>query len=117
MDDSDTTRQIEKTILTNGGYSVDCAVDGINAIERVKSKQYDLVLSDKDMPRMNGLVLLENLRLMENYRTVPVVIMSADDSSMKEFEEAGASAFISKGNFNRGKLLDSVKSLLEGVEK
>lgn len=117
VDDSETTRQIEKTILANGGYSVDCAVDGINAIERVKSKQYDLVLSDKDMPRMNGLVLLENLRLMENYRTVPVVIVSSDNSSMEEFKAAGANAFISKGDFNRGNLLDSVKSLLEGVEK
>ncbi|MBR4374438.1 MAG: response regulator [Treponema sp.] len=117
VDDSETTRQIEKSILSSGGYSVDCAVDGINAIERVKSKQYDLILSDKDMPRMNGLVLLENLRLMENYKSIPVVIVSSDLSAKESFIDAGANAFISKTDFRRGNLLDSVKSLLEGSEK
>ena len=83
----------------------------------MKSKQYDLILSDKDMPRMNGLVLLENLRLMENYKSIPVVIVSSDLSAKESFIDAGANAFISKTDFRRGNLLDSVKSLLEGSEK
>jgi len=49
VDDSDTTRQIEKTILSSNGYSVDTAVDGIDAVEKVKAKQFDLIVSDKDM--------------------------------------------------------------------
>lgn len=114
VDDSDTTRQIEKTILSSNDYSVDCAVDGIDAIEKLKSKQYDLILSDKDMPRMNGLVLLENLRLMENYKNIPVVIVSADQNqkTINAFEKAGVSAFIAKSDFKRGNLISIVKELL-----
>ena len=112
VDDSDTTRQIERTILEGNGYAVETAVDGIDGLEKIKAKQYDLVLSDKDMPRMTGLTLLENIRRMENYASVPVVIVSADTSSMGEFKKAGASAFIAKGDFKRGNLLNVIKELL-----
>ncbi len=114
VDDSETTRQIEKTILASGGYSIETAVDGIDAIEKIKSKQYDLILSDKDMPRMNGLVLLENLRLMENYKKIPVVVVSADKSpeTAEAFKKAGVNAIIQKTDFKRGNLLSVVEELL-----
>lgn len=115
VDDSETTRQIEKSILENVDFIVDEAVDGIDALEKAKSKQYDLILTDKDMPRMTGLVLLDNLRRMEQYKDTPVVIVSADQSekSIEEFKALGANEVIPKGNFERGKLISVIKALLK----
>ncbi len=114
VDDSDTTRQIEKSILESGGFAVDVAVDGIDALEKAKQMPYDLVVTDKDMPRMNGIVLLENLRHMEQYKNAPIIVVSADQSreTMKQFEKAQASAFIAKGDFKRGKLISLVNELV-----
>ncbi len=114
VDDSDTTRQIEKSILESGGFSVDTAVDGIDGMEKLKAKQYDIIISDKDMPRMNGLVLLDNLRRMEKYATVPVIVVSADQNPkvIEQFKKAGVSAFIAKGDFKRGNLINAVKELV-----
>ena len=115
VDDSETTRQIEKSILENVDFVVDEAVDGIDALEKAKSKQYDLIMTDKDMPRMTGLVLLDNLRRMEQYKDVPVVIVSDDQSpkSIAEFKALGANEVITKGNFERGKLINTIKALLK----
>ncbi len=114
VDDSKTTQQVEKGILEGGGYIVDTACDGIDALSKLKLKHYDLVVSDKDMPRMNGLVLVDNLRLMENYTNTPVIIISADNAEEKKaaFEKAGANSFISKEDFKRGTLIMKVKELL-----
>lgn len=115
VDDSDTTRQIERSILEGAEFSVDTAVDGIDGLEKAKAKQYDLVMSDKDMPRMTGLVLLDNLRRMEQYKEVPVVIVSADQSPevLAEFNKLGANAIIAKSDFERSKLISTIKSLLK----
>lgn len=114
VDDSDTTRQIEKSILESAGFAVDTAFDGIDGLEKAKGKQYDLIMSDKDMPRMTGLVLLDNLRRLDQYKDAPVVIVSADRSPevLQEFERLRASAVISKGDFNRSKLIGIVKGLV-----
>nr|MCR4822450.1 response regulator [Treponema sp.] len=118
VDDSETTRQIEKTILEGAGFVVDTAFDGLDGLEKAKAKQYDLILSDKDMPRMTGLVLLDNLRRMEQYQEVPCVIVSADQSPsvLAEFKRLGASAVISKGDFNRGSLINVIKELVGDEE-
>lgn len=114
IDDSDTTRQIEKTILEGAGFAVDTAFDGLDGLEKAKEKQYDLILTDKDMPRMTGLVLLDNLRRMEQYKDSPVVVVSADQTpdAIAEFDRLRASAIISKSAFERGKLISTVKELV-----
>lgn len=114
VDDSDTTRQIEKSILEGAGFVVDTAFDGLDGLEKAKENPYDLILSDKDMPRMTGLVLLDNLRRMEQYKNSPVVIVSADQSPevLHKFEQLKASAVISKGDFERGKLINTIKGLI-----
>ncbi|MCR4733824.1 MAG: response regulator [Treponema sp.] len=103
VDDSETTRQIEKSILSD--FLVDQAVDGINAMEMIKTTQYDLILTDDVMPRMNGEIFLDNLRLLENYASIPVVAVSA-----KPLEKADG--FIDKSDFKRSELIHSVKELL-----
>ncbi len=114
VDDSETTRQIERSILESAGFTVDTAFDGLDGLEKAKSSHYDLILSDKDMPRMPGQVLLDNLRRMEQYQDVPCIIVSADQtpSVIEEFKRLGASAVISKGDFKRGKLINFVKELV-----
>ena len=114
VDDSQTTRQIEKTILESAGFVVDEAFDGLDGLEKAKTKLYDLILTDKDMPRMTGLVLLDNLRRMEQYKEAPVVVVSADQSAktLQEFDRLKASAIISKGDFKRGNLINVIKELV-----
>ena len=114
VDDSDTTRQIEKSILESADIVVDTAFDGLDALEKAKAKQYDLILTDRDMPRMTGLVLLDNLRRMEQYKDSPVVIVMGDQSpkAVQEFERLRASAIIQKGDFKRGNLIAIIKELL-----
>jgi len=114
VDDSATTRNIERSILESADFNVDTAVDGIDALEKAKAKQYDLVMTDKDMPRMTGLVLLDNLRRMEQYKEVPVILVSADQSQKThdEFTQLGASAIITKADFERSKLIGTIKELI-----
>ncbi|MCR5189707.1 MAG: response regulator [Treponema sp.] len=103
VDDSETTREIEKLILSD--FMVDLAVDGINGLEMARANQYDLILTDDAMPRMNGETFLDNLRLMENYSSVPVLAFAAQPLEK-------ADAFINKAEFKRSELIHSVKELL-----
>lgn len=105
VEDSETTRQIQKTIILSNNYLVDEAVDGIEAMELLKKKQYDLIVCDDEMPRMNGEILLDNIRRMENYTEIPVVAM-ADKPLPK------ADAFVSKSDFTRDNLIQTLKRLL-----
>ena len=84
---------------------VDLAVDGINALELARQNQYDLIITDDAMPRMNGEIFLDNLRRMENYSEVPVVAFAAHPLEK-------ANAFINKAKFKRSDLIHSVKELL-----
>ena len=117
VDDSATTIEVEKSILEGAGYLVDDAFDGLDALEKAKSRHYDLVLTDHEMPRMTGLVLLDNLRRLDQYKETPVIIVSADQSRqiVEEFERLKADAIIAKGEFKRGKLIDTIKELLGEV--
>lgn len=105
VEDSDTTRQIQKTIILSNNYLVEEAVDGIEALELIKKKQFDLIVCDDDMPRMNGEIFLDNIRRMDNYAEVPVVAMS--DQPLEK-----ANAFVCKSDFTRDNLIHTLKRLL-----
>ena len=106
VEDSETTRQIEKTILLSNNFIVEEAVDGIEAIEKLKKKQFDLILCDDEMPRMNGDILLDNIRRMDKYKSIPVVAL-ADRPLVK------ADAFVSKSDFSREQLIQTLKRMLD----
>ena len=114
VDDSATTREIERSILEGAGYVIDDAFDGIDGLEKAKEKHYDLVLTDHEMPRMTGLVLLDNLRRLDQYKETPVVVVTVDKNrqTIEEFERLKAGAIIGKGDFKRGNLLNVIKELL-----
>ena len=114
VDDSVTTREIEKSILEGAGYVVEDAFDGLDGLEKAKEKHYDLILADQEMPRMTGLVLLDNLRRLDQYKETPVIVVSTDQSrqTIEEFQRLKAGAIIAKSEFKRGKLLEAIKKLL-----
>lgn len=114
IDDSTTTRQIEQMIFEKEGYNVEAAKDGLEALEILRVKHVDLIVTDIEMPRMNGNILLENLRRSEEYSKIPVIVVSGayDKEAKEKFLDAGAQDFIVKSDFQRGNLLQSAKGLL-----
>jgi len=114
VDDSITTRTMEKSILLANGYDVVIAVSAEDALEKIGESAFDLVISDVEMPGLNGFELTARLRSLDEYRTVPVIIVSslAKDEHKRKAIEAGAQAYIVKGAFEQGTLLDTVESLI-----
>ena len=105
VEDSDTTRLIEQTILMGNGFSVVEARDGIEAMEKIKKQHFDLILCDDNMPRMNGEIFLDNVRRMEETAQTPVLAVS-------EKAIPNANRFMSKSEFKREVFVEKVKELL-----
>ncbi len=114
VDDSITTRTMERSILLSHGYEVEIAISGEDALEKVAGRRFDLVISDIEMPGINGFELTKRLRGLEEYREVPIMIVSSlsRDEDKRKAMEAGAQAYIIKGSFEQGALLDTVESLI-----
>jgi CheY-like chemotaxis protein/chemotaxis signal transduction protein len=114
VDDSINTREIEKSILEAYGYAVDTAEDGQEALEMTRGDLYDMVITDLEMPRLDGFSLTEKLRSDQRYRHVPVIIVTSleKDEDKKRGIAVGADAYIVKRAFDQSNLLDTVKSLI-----
>ncbi len=114
VDDAFEAREIEKNILERGGYSVDIAENGKDALAKAKATQYDLVVTDCDMPEMDGFELTKNLREDQIYRDKPIVIVTGRDKEEDRLKgmKAGADAYIVKGAFDQTILLETVDSLI-----
>lgn len=114
VDDSITTRTMERSILITHGYDVEIAVSGEDALAKVRGVQFDLVISDIEMPGINGFELTSRLRGMDAFREVPVIIVSSlsSDADKRRALEVGAQAYIVKGSFEQGTLLDTVEALI-----
>jgi chemotaxis protein histidine kinase CheA len=114
VDDSHTTREIEKSILELEHYQVATAVDGIDGLEKLREQQYHLILTDVHMPRMDGLTFVGNLRNIAAYHDIPVVVVSSDEDPQlrRTFMSIGATSFIVKSEFERENLVETVKSLI-----
>jgi two-component system chemotaxis sensor kinase CheA len=114
VDDSITTRTMEKNILETNNYEVVVAVSGFEAIEKLNAGSFDLIVSDVEMPGMNGFELTKIIRQREDTRDLPVIIVSSlsSDDHRRQGMEAGAQAYIVKGSFKQGVLLDTVETLI-----
>ena len=114
VDDSYSTREIEKSILGTEDYTVATAVDGVDALEKLQEGSYHCVVTDIHMPKMDGITLLENLRRMEKYKALPVIVVSSekDYELQRKCEKAGSSAFLQKADFERGNLLNEIKKCI-----
>jgi two-component system chemotaxis sensor kinase CheA len=114
VDDSITTRTLEKSVLEAVGYEVEIATDGIDALNRLERSRFDLVLSDVQMPRMDGIELVTRVRASEIHRGLPMVLVSslAGEDDRKRGLRAGADAYLDKGQFRQELLLETLERLL-----
>ncbi|MGQ9509031.1 MAG: response regulator [Thermodesulfobacteriota bacterium] len=115
VEDAFSTRELERSILENQGYLVDTAVDGLDALDRLSRQSYDLILTDLEMPRMDGFELCRTLRKTESYRHIPIVIVTAfqKEEDRRRGLEVGASAYLVKGTFDQVHLLETIDRLIE----
>jgi two-component system chemotaxis sensor kinase CheA len=113
-DDSFTTRELIRSILQSAGYEVITAVDGLDALDKLRDDTYDLVVSDVEMPRVDGFQLTTRIRQELGRNNLPVVIITslASEEHRRRGLEAGAQAYIVKSQFNQGNLLETVRQLL-----
>jgi two-component system chemotaxis sensor kinase CheA len=114
VDDSAVTRTLEKGILETAGYQVRVAQDGAAALELLQREPCDLVVTDVQMPRMDGFTLTERVRGDEQLRDLPVVLVTSLDSEddRRRGVEVGADAYIVKGAFDQDRLLDTIRRLI-----
>jgi two-component system chemotaxis sensor kinase CheA len=116
IDDSFATRELIRSILSTAGYEVSTAVDGMDALDKLRLETYDLVVSDVEMPRMDGFTLTSQIRTELRNERLPVIIMTslATDAHRRRGLEVGAQAYIVKSQFNQGNLLETIHQLLGG---
>ena len=114
VEDSITSRMLLKNILESAGYQVKTAVDGIDAYTTLRTEEFDLVVSDVDMPRMNGFGLTAKIRSDRKLAELPVVLVTALGSK-KDRErgiDVGADAYIVKSSFDQSNLLEVIQRLV-----
>jgi two-component system, chemotaxis family, sensor histidine kinase and response regulator WspE len=114
VDDSLTVREVERRLLENAGYEVTVAVDGIDGWNTVIADHFDLLISDVDMPRMNGIELVRKVKEAPLLKELPVMIVSYKDREEDRLRglEAGANYYLTKGSFHDESLLTAVKDLI-----
>ncbi|HSW12242.1 MAG TPA: response regulator, partial [Solimonas sp.] len=114
VDDSLTVRELERKLLDGAGYEVEVAVDGMEAWNSVRTGRFDLLITDVDMPRMDGIELVTLLKKDPNLRTLPTMIVSYKDreEDRRRGLEAGADYYLPKGSFDDDTLLQAVVDLI-----
>jgi two-component system chemotaxis response regulator CheY len=113
VDDSASIRQMVAFTLKSSGYEVVEAVDGMDGLEKAKSKSFNLILTDQNMPRMDGLTLVKNLRALPQYKTVPILMLTTESSDAMKVQgkAAGATGWLVKP-FDPQKLIEVVKKVI-----
>ncbi|RMG37623.1 MAG: response regulator [Planctomycetota bacterium] len=114
VEDSVTTRALMKGILESAGYEVTTAVDGRDAWERLQQAPFDLVVSDVDMPRMDGFELTRTIRATAEMQSLPVVLVTsrATEEDKRRGVEAGANAYLTKSEFDQSEVLEIIRRLV-----
>lgn len=115
VDDSITTLTLEKNILTKAGYVTETAENPIEAFEKMKSNRFDLIISDVEMPEMNGFEFLEKLKTDEMFFDIPVIIVSSQslDENKKLASKLGAKKYIVKSEFDQDEFLTLIDEILQ----
>lgn len=114
VDDSVTVRELEKSLLEDRGYRVDIAVDGADGWNAVRMNEYDLVITDIDMPRMDGFGFISHIRGEAHLKHLPIIIISYKDreSDRKRGMEVGADHYLTKGSFMDETFISTVRNLI-----
>jgi CheY-like chemotaxis protein len=114
VEDSVGVRELERVILEGAGYDVVTAVDGLDGAARLKDTPADLVLSDVEMPGMDGFTLTRTIRRTRGWEQVPVIIMTSrgSEEDQRAGLEAGTSAYLLKTEFDQNQLVETVRRLV-----
>ena len=114
MDDSITVREVERQLLLHKGYDVAVAVDGVDGWNKVRAEKFDLLVSDIDMPRMNGLQLVAAVRADPKLRDLPVVIVSYKEREEDRLRglEVGANCYLTKSSFHDNRFIEAIEELI-----
>jgi two-component system chemotaxis sensor kinase CheA len=114
VDDSLNTREIEKDVLEAHGYQVTLAEDGQDGLNKAKEGDFDAILTDVEMPNMDGFTLTTNLRKEEKYRNRPIIIITSreKEEDKRRGVQVGADAYIVKGDFDQSNLVETLNALL-----
>lgn len=114
VEDSVGVRELQRVILEGAGYDVVTAVDGADGAARLTEAPVDLVVSDVEMPGMDGFTLTRTIRRTRGWEDVPVVIMTSrgDEADQRAGLDAGASAYLLKSEFDQAELIDTVRRLV-----
>ncbi len=117
IDDSLTVREVERELLESRGYHVDVAVDGMDGWNAVRTSHYDLVITDIDMPRMDGIELVNEIKQDLHLKSIPVMIVSYKDrqEDRQRGLAAGADYYLTKGSFQDETLIEAVIDLIGEV--
>lgn len=113
VDDSSSMRQMVSFTLKGAGYQVTEAADGQEALNKAKAQQFDLIITDVNMPVMDGITFIRHLRGEANYRFTPMLMLTTESAADKKAEgkAAGATGWIVKP-FNPDQLLNTIKKVL-----
>jgi two-component system sensor histidine kinase and response regulator WspE len=114
VDDSITVRELERQLLESRGYAVDTAVDGVDGWNAVRSARYDLIVTDIDMPRMDGIRLVRHIKQDARLQAIPVVVVSYKDREEDRIKglDAGANSYLTKSSFHDQTFLNTVTDLI-----
>ena len=113
VDDSSSMRQMVAFTLKDAGHDVIEAIDGVDTLQKAKTVKTDLVLVDVNMPNMDGITLIKELRKLPDYKFTPILILTTDSSANKRNagKEAGATGWLVKP-FNPDKLLETISKAI-----
>jgi two-component system sensor histidine kinase and response regulator WspE len=114
VDDSLTVRELERKLIESRGYEVETAVDGMDGWNAVRTGTYDLVVSDIDMPRLDGIELVSLIKKDPRLHALPVMIVSYKDreEDRRRGLDAGADYYLTKGSFHDETLLRALADLI-----
>lgn len=119
VDDSLTVRELERKVLDTAGYEVEIAVDGMDGWNMARTGHFDLVITDVDMPRLDGVELVTLIKKDARLRSVPVIIVSYKErpEDRRRGLDAGADYYLGKGGFQEDSLLRAVGDLIGSAER
>ena len=114
VDDSLTVRELERKLLDHAGFEVEAAIDGMDGWNAIRVGKFDLVVTDIDMPRMDGIELVQRIRKDPNLKSLPVLVVSYKDreEDRQRGLDAGADCYLTKGSFHDDTLLQAVVNLI-----
>ncbi|MBF0452562.1 MAG: response regulator [Candidatus Magnetomorum sp.] len=114
VEDSQTVREVERHFLESAGYTVTTAVNGVDGLNKLKSGHFDLIITDIDMPRMNGIEMIRQVRTDTRYSEIPVIVVSYKDrdADRQKADEVGVNLYVTKSEFDSARMLERIRNLL-----